>query len=411
MKPRFEGIDATYKAGGDNKDIRDLLEKLVPKAAEQMKDFAPKFKGKTPEQTCRNIFNYIKSNFPYVADQDEQIIKLPSALLEYKVGDCKSYSLFTAAILENLGISYKFVYTSYNSNPVPHHVYVTTKAGCIIDVVYGKFNQEKEPIYKYEKIMNVRYMAGIGCSDCGKSCKSTPVNGWLSEKAAQFTNWVEEKVDDTKAAVKKVATTVQQGTNTVVFAAGRGLFMLMLENNIDGMASKIAQTNTSALMDRWYKIGGNRTKLGEAIRKGSSRPAKVMNFLPRLKKVVGNTQVNGIGAIPDGIKAGIITACTAAGTAIGGAPQGTAAGASLGAVVVELLPILITILQRTPEGPTAIQAPPTEVQNQFPNAVDDEKKDDEKKTAPKSDLEKYAPYALGLLAVAGVAYVATKKSR
>ncbi len=405
MKPRFEGIDATYKAGGDNKDIRDLLEKLVPKAAKQMKDFACKFKGKTQEQTCKNIFDYIKSNFSYVADQDEQIIKLPSALLKYKVGDCKSYSLFTAAILENLGISYKFVYTSYNSNPVPHHVYVTTKAGCIIDVVYGKFNQEKEPIYKYEKIMNVRYMAGIGCADC-KSCKSTPVNGWLADKAAQFTNWVEEKVDDVKVVAKQAATTIKQGTNTVVFAAGRGLFMLMLENNIDGMASKIAQTNTSALMDRWYALGGDRTKLAEAIRKGSSRPAKVMNFLSRLKKVVGNTQVNGIGVIPDGIKAGIITACTAAGTAIGGAPQGTAAGASLGAVVVELLPILITILQRTPEGPTIIQSPPTEVQQQFLPAVNDEKKD-----APKSELEKYAPYVLGFLAVAGTAYVVSKKSK
>ena len=31
--PKFEGIDVTYKAKADNKDIRDLLVQLVPKAS------------------------------------------------------------------------------------------------------------------------------------------------------------------------------------------------------------------------------------------------------------------------------------------------------------------------------------------------------------------------------------------
>ena len=144
MQPRFEGIDSVYKVKADNKDIRDLLVKLVPKAKAQMVTFAQNFKGKNPQDTCKKIFDYIKSNFSYVADGGEQIIKLPSALLRKKVGDCKSYSLFTASILENLKIPYKFVYASYSSNPIPQHVYVVTENGCIIDVVYGIFNEEKK---------------------------------------------------------------------------------------------------------------------------------------------------------------------------------------------------------------------------------------------------------------------------
>jgi hypothetical protein len=31
-QPSFQGIDVTYKSQADNKDIRDLLVKLVPKA-------------------------------------------------------------------------------------------------------------------------------------------------------------------------------------------------------------------------------------------------------------------------------------------------------------------------------------------------------------------------------------------
>jgi transglutaminase-like putative cysteine protease len=161
MKPQFEGIDAVYKSKADNKDIRDLLVKLVPKAKAQMVTFAKQFKGRTQQETCKNIFDYIKSNFTYVADGGEQIIKLPSALLRKRVGDCKSYSLFTASILENLKIPYKFVYTSYSANPIPQHVYVVTENGCIIDVVYGTFNAEKKPTYKYTQDMNVRYMSGI----------------------------------------------------------------------------------------------------------------------------------------------------------------------------------------------------------------------------------------------------------
>jgi transglutaminase-like putative cysteine protease len=124
MKPKFQGIDAVYKSKADNKDIRDLLEKLVPQATEQMAEFSKSFKGNTEQQTCKNIFDYLKNNFRYVADGDEQIIKLPSALLKKKVGDCKSYALFTAAILGNLGIPYTIVYTSYNTNPIPQHVYI-----------------------------------------------------------------------------------------------------------------------------------------------------------------------------------------------------------------------------------------------------------------------------------------------
>ena len=59
--PSFQGIDVTYKSQADNKDIRDLLVKLVPKAKAQMVTFAQKFKGRTPQETCKNIFDYIKS--------------------------------------------------------------------------------------------------------------------------------------------------------------------------------------------------------------------------------------------------------------------------------------------------------------------------------------------------------------
>jgi len=359
MQPAYQGIDSVYKSQADNKDIRDLLEQLVPKATAQMVQFSNQFKGATEQETCRKIFTYLKNNFRYVADGGEQVIKLPSALLKKKVGDCKSYSLFTAAILENLKIPYHFVYASYNSNPIPGHVYVTTNKGCIIDAVYGTFNKEKKPNYKYKKNMNVRYMAGINDScDCDNPSmgKITLISKEKRDKAAADLKKARDKgIDAAKKAAraaeeaaKKIRDKATQGLKTVAFAPGRNLFLLLIKNNFDGIASKIALGSTTDMLTKWNQLGGDRTILSKTIKEGASKRARKFGLLSKLKKIVGNTKVNGIGEIPSKIEAGIISATTSAGTAIGGAPQGTAAGASLGKVIVELLPTLLSVLQNTP---------------------------------------------------------------
>lgn len=352
-QPKFEGKDVQYKTLADNKDIRDLLEKLVPKAKEQMVDFSKQFKGKTEQQTCKNIFDYLMKNFTYVADKEEQIIKLPSALLKKRVGDCKSYSLFTASILENLKIPYTFVYASYNSNPIPGHVYVQTQNGCIIDAVFGTFNKEKKPNFKYKKTMNVRYMSGLGCADCGGTCSTKGVGNIFTDardsikaKASQAQATIKTKVQDVKQ-------TVSQGAKTVALAPGRALLMVLINNNFDGIATKLSQGNTATLMNNWYNMGGDRTKLSTALKNGASKPEKKLGFLPKLKAVVSRLGINGIGALSTEQSAGIISLCTAIGTAISG-PSGAASGASLGAVIVGILPSITEVLKRTPSTDTGI---------------------------------------------------------
>ena len=336
MQPQFEGIDAVYKSKADNKDIRDLLVKLVPKAKAQMVTFAQKFKGRTPQETCKNIFDYIKSNFTYVADGGEQIIKLPSALLRKKVGDCKSYSLFTASILENLKIPYKFVYTSYSANPIPQHVYVVTENGCIIDVVYGIFNQEKKPTYKYTQDMNVRYMSGIsGNCDC-----ETGLGAKGKGKA---------KVQAAKEQVKQKVKQAGRGVVTVGLSGGRALILAMVKKNLDGFASKMQKIDTNKLKSSWEKAGGNFSILQSAIKEGASKPAKRLGFLGKLQKLVKSKGgVRGLGAMSEGdIQAAIVAVSTAIGTAIAPA-AGTAAGASLGAALAEMYPTIVEMLKQTP---------------------------------------------------------------
>ena len=339
MQPPFEGIDAVYKSKADNKDIRDLLVKLVPKAKRQMVTFSRQFKGRTPQETCKKIFDYLKNNFTYVADGNEQIIKLPSALLRKKVGDCKSYSLFTASILENLKIPYKFVYASYSSNPIPQHVYVVTENGCIIDAVYGIFNEEKKPTYKYIQDMNVRYMAGIGCS-----CDSGMGATIIQSAAAKL-----------KTATKAVSTATKKSGASLVtggLAGGRALFLAMVKKNVDGFATKLQKVDTNKVKSSWEKAGGNYANLVSAIKQGASVPAKKLGFLAKVKSILAKKGIKGLGATGDSeVQAAIVAVSTALGTAIAPA-AGTAAGASVGAVLAQMYPVVRDMIAQVPASET-----------------------------------------------------------
>jgi hypothetical protein len=92
--------------------------------------------------------------------------------------------------------------------------------------------------------------------------KMSDVVGQAAEKGAK---WVEEKG--------------LQILKTLALAPMRIAFMGVVEINVWGLASdfeKVHQTSESkwtALMNLWYKLGGNRTKLKDSIKRGSKRKA------------------------------------------------------------------------------------------------------------------------------------------
>jgi hypothetical protein len=284
-----------------------------------VKQIAPQFKGATDTDTCRKIFDFLCKKVKYDKDGFTQKIKYPSALLREGRGDCKSYSLFTAAILKNLNIPFRWTYASYTPGiKTPGHVYITTDSGCIVDCVWGKFNSEKKPYNKFYKSMNISYISGIddGCS---------PSVGSMSGNYAP---------------IGKV------NARTVLLAPGRNLFRIIVQGNLDGIASKLAKQDPARIANLWKNAGGDPGKLGADIRKGSSRPAKKLGLLGFIKKKLASKGIKGLGATDAQIAQFVTPAATAAGTAVGGA-GGAAAGASLGEVLKALMPILQQLLAAT----------------------------------------------------------------
>jgi hypothetical protein len=161
-----DGKTTVNHIDGWNSDIITVIHSNVPAATKQMKDVSQTFNKGNEKQTARAIWNFLKKEIKYVKDPDGyQNIKLPGRFVATGSGDCKSYSLFTASILENLNIPYSFRYTSYGINPTPQHVYIVTDSGILIDAVWNKFNSEKAYTSKKDYKMKIQTLSGIGCND------------------------------------------------------------------------------------------------------------------------------------------------------------------------------------------------------------------------------------------------------
>lgn len=223
----------TLYQDGDNAQLRGVIFDATPTAIAQTKQLAQKFKGKTDLETCKNIYNFLKYKIRYKEDGFHQKVKLPSALLREKVGDCKSYSVFTYAILTNLGIPCKYVLTSYNNDPTPSHIYVCTDSGIIIDAVWNKFNSEKKPNYKfYKKVddMRISTISGIKGGQIKGNCYNTSTIGTTAGK------WYSENKSSLGLKLKDK---IQNATLKISVAPARGLFRKFIEQNGGGIATSI----------------------------------------------------------------------------------------------------------------------------------------------------------------------------
>lgn len=156
-----------YKQGNTD-DIIRVIQHANKTASTDTLKFAKTLRGNTVLETCQNIWAYVKQNIRYKVDPPGvQWVKSPARLMADGVGDCKSFSIFTASILKNLGIPFVYRFVSYSKgNPTPTHVYVVAfDAGTpiLIDAVWdGDFNTEKDYQHKKDYDMSkISYLAGL----------------------------------------------------------------------------------------------------------------------------------------------------------------------------------------------------------------------------------------------------------
>lgn len=173
--PKPDNNSVTLHANGNTDDIISVILFADKQSAVFTKKIAPYFKGANNLETARNIWNFLKKEIHYKDDGFiAQNIKSPAQFFYDREGDCKSFSIFTGSILQNLGIPYQIKLVSFSPGSNVTHVYIiipqspnypNTKSQIIIDAVWTKFNSEKK--YSYHKLFpghmaQVNYVSGIG---------------------------------------------------------------------------------------------------------------------------------------------------------------------------------------------------------------------------------------------------------
>jgi hypothetical protein len=231
---------------------------------------ASAFAGRTPRETGKKIWNFLKTNTRYVVEPDsKQTLRSPSAILYTgkTLGiDCKNLSLFTGGVLDalnrkgaNIKWCYRFASYRYNDK-LPHHVFVVinpnTSNEIWVDAVLDAYNDKKQYFYKTDKTPNMALisMAGIG--------RKTKAERKENRKA---------KVQKVKQAIKKAGKVVLKLNPASVTA--RNSFLGLVKLNIFGLASKLelAMLKSSSVLDFWKQIGGDVTALTKSIQAGKSK--------------------------------------------------------------------------------------------------------------------------------------------
>ena len=288
------------KRNATNSELQRAIEAAIPQATKQAAAFASRYKGKDEIETCKKIFDYLKNNINYKADGADQQVRLPSGLMRTAQGDCKSYSVFTSAVLSNLGIPHKLVYASYDPrDTTPSHIYVMTDKGCIIDAVYGKFNAEKKATYKKYKKMNISYIAGVKSRKIGRNCGYSGIGAtegafeWASRNGINL------------SAGQKIAIAAQKALPLAI--GGRAIVRNLIQKNAGGFATSLNKLMVESRSQRpgqtswdkmraielqWLNKGGNPNELYESISEGASKTPTGAYFNKLMKMKAGGYSPN-----------------------------------------------------------------------------------------------------------------------
>ena len=300
---------------GSNGDIIKTIERAFPDAVKSVKEYAHQFKGKDLYESGSNVWNYLKNNISYEADGRNQKILMPRRLAHCKIGDCKSFALFSASILYSLGYNVKFRYTSYNSLRTPTHIYTIASDNkgneIICDAVWYKYNEEKSYTHKIDHKMQISTLSGIGTAEELTTEELIRRIKWRYSQLEKYREGTSERafvlkrINILEDLLKRRTGTAGIGApqknkekgrggravKKIALSVPRASLLTLLKLNARGIAKRFSFSDQDKLKKLWAKLGGKESKLMEAIEKGKNKK-------PLLGESKKNKALKGIGFAP-----------------------------------------------------------------------------------------------------------------
>jgi hypothetical protein len=306
-----------FKTAVNNAKTHDIIYSLciaAPAAIAQAKKFnLPEVIGLTGgnlQNDATLTGKWIRQNVKYKIDTfKNQNIQLPSAILKQKDPkiDCKSISLLYLAIMEAAGYNGGFRFAGYKGKNFTHvyNFFVNQNKIYTFDACISNLQEVKR--HTILKDMRVNYLAGVPTMINEEVMISQPTAAELMRDDRVLSiNGIGKKRKPLFGGVKKFFNKLKPGggfkpVKTIGLAPARGSFLVLVNLNFRGLAKKLNKLklkNATKYAEFWTKLGGDVSKLDQAVNKGKN------------KKAFAGGGIKGIGedaaAAPEGANVGEI---------------------------------------------------------------------------------------------------------
>lgn len=291
MQVVFKNIGAPEKkaslntGNGLNSDIINAVNSSFKEAVKQTAAIAQNFKGKTPLETCSNIWHFLRNKINYVKDpQGYQLIRQPRAFLAAKKGDCKSFSLFAAGVLKNIYPDAEIYlrFAGYSSLNIPTHVYTILAINgkkIVVDGVYKYCTKEKKYTFKKDYKMKVYTLSGIEEVETINGRKQRQEKRQEKKEKRQEKKSAQAEAKKTapkklKDRIKGVIKKTVKGGKKIGFAPSRGSFLALVALNVKGLGTKVLtaiKEKPEDVKNIWSKVGGDFNQLVKTATTGASK--------------------------------------------------------------------------------------------------------------------------------------------
>jgi len=164
--PNAEGKNLTIRTDAEVTHTLKLIPKVVKQTLCQTEQLAQHLKGRTINETCENIWDFVYQHIAYQKDADgkEQVRSPARVWRDRKQGvDCDCYTTFISSVLSNLHIPHIYRITKYHK-PHYQHIYpivpLPNGKHITIDCVVEKYNYEEPYSEKKDTPMDLQYLNG-----------------------------------------------------------------------------------------------------------------------------------------------------------------------------------------------------------------------------------------------------------
>jgi hypothetical protein len=275
-----------FKTAVNDAKTHDIIYALcmaAPAAIKQAKQFnLPEIiglQGANLQNDAILTGKWIRANIKYKVDSFEnQNIQLPSALLKSKTGDCKSISLLYLAIMEAAGYNGGFRFAAYRGNNFTHvyNFFVNKNLINTFDACIKDLKEHKK--YTNIKDMKVNYIAGTPLlinQQTNNTMQKLPIKLLMRDDRYASINGIgRKKRKPLFPKLNKIIKKGGQAVKTVAMAPARGSFLVLVNLNYKGLATKLNEAlakNAAKVTEMWTKFGGDTAALQKSINNGKGK--------------------------------------------------------------------------------------------------------------------------------------------